>query len=108
MDPSHPNRIYLATSGQGVQTSTDSGVTWVPMNTGLTDLTVFGLALDVGGTSLHAATASGVFDYQISPSSCTTDARTLCLNDDRFSVTADFQRTPEGPSAPAMAVRFTK
>jgi streptogramin lyase len=38
---------------------------------------------------------------------CGADVRTLCLSGNRFSVTADFQSTPEGPSAPATAVRLT-
>ena len=107
VDPNTPNRIYLATSGQGVQSSADGGSTWAPLNTGLTDLTVFSLALNASGTALHAATASGVFDYQIAVSNCTPDTHTLCLNNGRFAVTADFQSTPEGPSTPATAVPLT-
>ncbi|HEY1435553.1 MAG TPA: hypothetical protein VGG65_09275, partial [Thermoanaerobaculia bacterium] len=38
---------------------------------------------------------------------CVADVHTLCLNDNRFSVTATFQQTPEGPSAPATAVPLT-
>ena len=52
-------------------------------------------------------TASGVFDYQIAVSTCTPDTHTLCLNDGRFSVTANFQQTPEGPSVPATAIPLT-
>jgi photosystem II stability/assembly factor-like uncharacterized protein len=104
-DPDHPNRIYLATQGQGVQASTDGGLTWMPMNTGLTDFTVLGLVLEAGGALLHAATASGVFDYQVS-SECATPSA-LCLDNGRFLVTAMFQTTPTGLSEPAIAVPLT-
>jgi len=106
IDPVRPNRLYAATVG-GVFASVDGAVSWQPMNTGLTDLNVYSLAIDSTGSYLHAATASGVFDYQIPVSTCTSDTHTLCLNDGRFSVTADFQQTPEGPSAPATAIPLT-
>ena len=106
-DPNNAGRIYLATFGQGVQTSADGGSTWAPMNAGLTDLAVLGIALDAGGTVLHAATASGVFDYLISSSACVTDPQTLCLDGGRFAVKTSFQSTPEGPSIPATAVPLT-
>ena len=38
---------------------------------------------------------------------CTPDAHTLCLNNDRFSVTASFQATPTGPTEMATAVKLT-
>jgi len=38
---------------------------------------------------------------------CPADAHTLCLNNGRFAVAADFQTTPDGPSAPATAVPLT-
>jgi streptogramin lyase len=38
---------------------------------------------------------------------CAPDGHTLCLNNDRFSVTASFRVTPTGPLAPATAVRLT-
>jgi hypothetical protein len=38
---------------------------------------------------------------------CLSDAYTLCLNGDRFSVTASYQLTPSGPSILAYAVRLT-
>ncbi len=38
---------------------------------------------------------------------CASDAHTLCLNNNRFAVTASFQQTPTGPSVLATAVRLT-
>jgi len=42
-----------------------------------------------------------------SPAPCAPDGHTLCLNDDRFSVTASFRATPTGPTAPATVVKLT-
>jgi hypothetical protein len=52
-----------------------------------------------------ASIASGQAIVAAGP--CVADSHTLCLNDNRFSVTADFQETPSGPSAPATAVPLT-
>jgi photosystem II stability/assembly factor-like uncharacterized protein len=106
IDPVRPNRLYAAT-GAGVFVSVDGAMSWQPMNTGLTDLNVYAMAIDSTGRYLHAATLSGVFDYEIAVSACTPDTHTLCLNNGRFSVTADFQSTPAGPSTPATAVPLT-
>jgi hypothetical protein len=38
---------------------------------------------------------------------CVADTHTLCLNDGRFSVTAFYQQTPEGPSFDGTAVPLT-
>lgn len=38
---------------------------------------------------------------------CIADPHTLCLQDDRFSVRAAYQLTPDGPSVLARAVRLT-
>ena len=38
---------------------------------------------------------------------CTPDDHTLCLNGDRFAVTAAYQQSPLGPSVQATAVRLT-
>jgi photosystem II stability/assembly factor-like uncharacterized protein len=105
IDPAHPDRLYVSTGFGGVFASADGGASWNPMNAGLTNERVDGLAIDSTGTHLHAATGSGVFDFEIN-SSCSTETM-LCLNNSRFTVTTDFQSTPEGPSTPAMAVPLT-
>jgi hypothetical protein len=110
IDPTHPSRLYAATiNGQGVFASSDAGLTWTSLNNGLsgTSLYVAGMmAIDPAGAYLHIGTeAPGVFDYQLT--ACPIDSHTLCLNNGRFTVTAAFQTTPEGPSAPATAVPLT-
>ncbi|MGC8943997.1 MAG: fibronectin type III domain-containing protein [Caldisericia bacterium] len=45
IDPSNPNTIYAGTVG-GVFKSTNGGLNWSPINTGLTSLWVFSLAID--------------------------------------------------------------
>ena len=107
INPVQPTEVFVGTTTGGVFQSGDGGSTWQPMNTGLTNLGVLTLAINSNGESLHAGTFVGVFDYQFPLSSCSPDAHTLCLNNGRFSVTADFQATPEGPSSPATAVPLT-
>ena len=52
------------------------------------------------------AGAQSLADTGLAPL-CTPDARTLCLNQGRFSVTAIFQLSPSGPSIEATAVPLT-
>jgi hypothetical protein len=105
IDPVHPDHVYVSTGYFGVLASTDGGASWNPINSGLPTGGFRNLAIDSTGTHLHAANGSGVFDYEIN-ADCST-ATTLCLNDSRFTVTATFQQTPEGPSSPANAVPLT-
>jgi hypothetical protein len=67
IDPSTPARIYAATD-HGVFMSTDAAASWTPINSGLTSLYVFGLSIDRSGSLLRAATAAGLFEYQIARS----------------------------------------
>jgi photosystem II stability/assembly factor-like uncharacterized protein len=60
VDPTDPTKLALATSGAGVFTSVDSGVSWRTANLDLGDHRVRDLAMDGGGT-LYAATASGLY-----------------------------------------------
>jgi len=46
IDPTTPTTLYVGTDGGGVFKSTDGGSTWVPINSGLTDLKVTALAID--------------------------------------------------------------
>jgi len=65
IDPSAPARIYAATD-HGVFMSTDAAASWTPINSGLTSLYVRGLSIDRTGSLLRAATAAGLFEYQVS------------------------------------------
>ena len=64
-DPTRPNRLYLATWTEGVQSSTDGGSTWSPMNAGLPTLSIESLALDATSGFLHAAAGLAVYDLQV-------------------------------------------
>jgi photosystem II stability/assembly factor-like uncharacterized protein len=65
IDPSSPSQIYAATR-EGVFRSTDATASWAPINSGLTSLDVWSIAIDPTGLLLRAATAAGLFEYQIS------------------------------------------
>jgi photosystem II stability/assembly factor-like uncharacterized protein len=87
--PEQPSRLFAGTRGSGVYSTVDGGGTWTPLNMGLPDLEITSLALDASGDSLHAGTASGVFDYQFDPA-------TLVLSIDhpfRIRLSARDQRT---------------
>ena len=60
IDPSNPLTIYAASFGQGIFKSSDGGVNWTTINTGLGSLGIRVLALDLSSTSkLFATTATG-------------------------------------------------
>jgi photosystem II stability/assembly factor-like uncharacterized protein len=59
IDPVHPETLYAAARGRGVFRSTDSGESWHPFNSGLTDHDVRALALDATGRTLYAGTTGG-------------------------------------------------
>jgi photosystem II stability/assembly factor-like uncharacterized protein len=65
IDPVSPSQIYGATR-QGVYRSADAGVSWTPINAGLPSLDVWSISIDRTGSLLRAATAAGLFEYQIS------------------------------------------
>jgi hypothetical protein len=60
IDPRHTGTMYAATRANGVYRSTDTGGSWIPVNSGLTSLSVSGLAIDSQET-VYAGTAGGVF-----------------------------------------------
>ncbi len=62
------------------------------------------LGVVLSGAALPAQTASP--QPKLQPL-CVPDDHTLCLDSSRFSVTAEYQQTPEGPSVPATAVTLT-
>lgn len=58
IDPASHSTIYAGESGSGVFKSTDSGHSWEPASSGLTNLAVVALAIDpVTPTTLYAGTA---------------------------------------------------
>ena len=59
IDPAHPATLYAATRWRGVFRSMDSGKSWHPFNTGLSNHDVTALALDATGQVLYAGTAGG-------------------------------------------------
>ena len=67
IDPSTPARIYAATQ-QGVFMSSDAAASWTPINSGLTNLQIWSLSIDRTGSLLRAATAAGLFEYQVAES----------------------------------------
>jgi len=60
IDPHSTGTLYAATGANGVHRSTDGGASWNPVNSGLTSLSVFGLAIDSQNT-VYAGTPGGVF-----------------------------------------------
>ncbi len=63
IDPTTPNTLYAGTSGGGMFKSTNGGTIWSAVNTGLTNLNVYALAMD--STMLYAGTYyGGAFSLQ--------------------------------------------
>jgi hypothetical protein len=67
IDPTYPNTVYVGTEGGGVFQSSDGGNHWTPINDGLTDQTVYAMAMDPEDPhTLYAGTLSdGVFVFQV-------------------------------------------
>jgi len=65
VDPVMPTTLYAGTAPGGVHNSTDSGVTWTPINAGLANQDVVSLAIDpLSPGILYAGTAGGgMFRY---------------------------------------------
>src|SRR3989304_896923 len=62
VDPVNPNVVYLATRGNGIYKSEDSGVNWRRVIAGLLDLMVDDLAVDLyDPETVYAATEGGIY-----------------------------------------------
>jgi len=63
IDPKNPKVLYVGTDGTGVFKSTDGAESWFRINSGLDDLSVFGLAMAPGSPNniLYGATFSSVY-----------------------------------------------
>ncbi|HMF08571.1 MAG TPA: hypothetical protein VKJ00_05505, partial [Thermoanaerobaculia bacterium] len=72
IDPVTPAIVYAGTGLDGIGgggkvfRSIDGGAHWNAFDSGLTSNAISALAIDSTGKGLHAATANGVFDYQLS------------------------------------------
>ncbi|MBI4729580.1 MAG: hypothetical protein HY775_08805, partial [Acidobacteria bacterium] len=65
IDPADPHTLYFASHADVVFKSTDGGVTWTTFNDGLTNLSLFSLAIDPTGNKVYVGTGAGVFDYTV-------------------------------------------
>ncbi|HEX3497552.1 MAG TPA: hypothetical protein VHT02_10360, partial [Methylocella sp.] len=62
VDPNIPATLYAASAGGGVFKSIDRGANWAPATTGLTDPTVYTVAIDPAKSSkLYAGCGTGLF-----------------------------------------------
>ncbi len=62
VDPKTPATLYAASAGGGVFKSINRGANWAPATTGLTDPTVYTLAIDPANSSkLYAGCGTGLF-----------------------------------------------
>jgi len=65
IDPGTPSRIFAATQ-TGVFMSTDAAASWTPLNSGLPDVSLWGISIDRSGSILRAASQTGLFEYRFS------------------------------------------
>jgi uncharacterized repeat protein (TIGR01451 family) len=67
IDPTNSLTLYVTTVYKGVWKSADGGISWAPMNIGLSNPSVSALAIDpTNGRTLYAATSGGgVFDFEV-------------------------------------------
>jgi photosystem II stability/assembly factor-like uncharacterized protein len=85
-----PARVFAGTTGNGVFESSDGGATWAASSDGLPSGGVSSLVIDPALPSLiFAGTLQGVFCAPLGQVAvaCASNARTLCLNTQRFSAT---------------------
>jgi len=62
VNPNRHNVLYVGTEGAGVFESADGAETWFPINSGLDDQNVFGLAMDTDSPNiLYVSTSSSVY-----------------------------------------------
>jgi len=105
-DSLRPGTLYGGTA-QGVFRSIDDGMHWVLLR-GPEDFSVNALAFDADRDVLHAATSSGVWEYNVMvpmpPGPCQETSDSLCLLGGRFSVRLDAWNPRTGSHSPGEAV----
>jgi photosystem II stability/assembly factor-like uncharacterized protein len=110
VDPALQTTAYAATE-RGVFGTTDLGAHWTAMNDGLPNSRVNAIALDSLSQTLFAgANDSGVYKLALGGSQqgpCPSDSPTLCLNQGRFAVRADWSTTGAGGGAKTLALTDT-
>jgi photosystem II stability/assembly factor-like uncharacterized protein len=103
--PTDPQAIFAAGNGGGVFRSSDGGRTWSPLLTGLANTDVSTLAFDATGNRLYAATADGVFVFDLDNCGAPT---ALCLTAARFRVEVGWQSTMTGQGGVGTAVPISE
>jgi hypothetical protein len=88
LNPNNPQWIYVGTD-TGVFRTFDGGVTWSEMIAGW-PVGFSGHDLFISGGNLYASTAVGEFAWDLTADTCAPNATTLCLNDERFLVQAQW------------------
>ncbi len=62
IDPNNPNKLVVATNGEGVSITTDGCQSWTPANTGLGSLFVNSIAIDPNNpNTIYAGTDGGAY-----------------------------------------------
>ncbi len=107
IDPRASGTLYTGTAF-GVFATRNGGETWAPMNAGLLNRAVNSLTIDPRNPArLYAGTPAGLFVYLGVPGSCGPPSTTLCLNNGRFAVTAEWFDRESDSGGPARAVALT-
>ena len=96
--PGDVHTVFAASSGGGVFRSSDGGRGWTAFSSGLENTDIAALATDAAGDHLYAATADGVFVYDLSASAPCGDVTALCLNASRFKVDVNWRVLASGQS----------
>lgn len=96
---SSSGHIFAATSG-GVYRSTDDGKSWSALNDGLTDTTVYALAIDSAG-HMYAGTSSGIVFRSIQSATSVNALRTALPS--AFSLEQNYPN----PFNPSTSIRYS-
>lgn len=99
--------FFAGSGGGGVFESSNGGLTWTAVNTGLGSLFVSALGVDpLGRVPIHAATSSAGVYRAVSETACTPTPTSLCLASNRFRVGVSW-RDPSGATRAGQAIALT-